>query len=171
MGIIFTLTSDILSPTQQLFDDIINEMGRDCKIYYPPNVIAATQTTVLKPVGQASQNSVLTGGSNPFPSESISAVEGGQGQESETFDTVKLLLHYNPSHFGQMKLDQTRLDKGLVKTGGFLVDLPKILQCAYLMDNTMDGYGHFKYRLCEKPISNNNIVQGRYFEALWERIQ
>lgn len=173
MGTIFTLTPDILGPVTQLFDDTLNELGRTCKIVYPPKLLGNCPNCIYDPIGNKSSNKWLDGGPIAFPNGSVCPVCGGTGGEAiEQSDTIKLLIHWQPSTWGQTKIDNLRLSKGLIKASGFLTDLPKVLQAEYLIpDVNIEAYRHYRFRLSAEPISFNNVVRDRYFDSLWERIQ
>lgn len=173
MAQIINLTNEFYAPVQQLYDDIVNVFGRPCKLYYPPKLVENCPNCVLDPIGQKSSNKWLNGGPMPFPNGSICPFcHGVGGRAEETFITVQMVVHFNPAKFGETKVDALRLANGVIKTGGFIKDLPQVMKCSYLVpDATLEGYGHYKYRLGGEAISSNNIIQGRYFEVLWDRIQ
>lgn len=172
MGSIFVLDNQISSPTRQLMDDMINSFSKNCRVVYPPIVTSCPNCQAAPPIDNTINSTWLTGGSVMNPIAGICSVCGGKGISQQNSDIITGAIYWNPKHFGNLKIDNLRLAKGLLKFDGFLTDLPKIQKCEYLIPDTdNEAYIHYRFRLCEEPISSNNIIKGRYFSSLWERIQ
>lgn len=173
MGQIFSLDPAVISTMASAIDDLILYLGKECKVVYPPKIIACVNCLV-DPIGKKSKNIYLSGGPVPFPQGSICPVCDGAGGTlaSETFDIVQVILHWQPREFGGVKLDNVRLAKGVIKIKGYLSDLPKFQRCSYMIPHiNIDAFLHYRFRLSSEPVSNGNIVQARYFSALFDRIQ
>lgn len=170
MGVIFTLDSDTKSLIQQVFDDLITELGKDCQLVYPARWTPCSNC-IYDPIGNKSSNHYLTGGPIPF-TNGMCPLCNGQGRLAETVsETVHWLCEWEPKKFltpvPNVKLRQAF---SVVQTKGYFTDMPKAQRAEYMLFQLpIQGYTQYRYKLASEPGDPSNIVQGRYFIATWER--
>lgn len=173
MGQIFTLEQAVVDTTEKALNDLILYLGKDCKVVYPPKITPCSNC-VRDTIGNKSKNIYLHGGPLPFPNNTICPVCGGSGSTSaeETSEIVHLIVTWNPKKYMNIKLDNIRLNDGVIQIKGKIADMPKIQRMSYLIPHiAIDAYGHYRFRLSGEPISPGNIVQGKFFTALLDRIK
>jgi hypothetical protein len=67
-------------------------------------------------------------------------------------------------------LPTLRLDDVDMQAKGFIVDLPKILRCKYMIAQiNLEPYITEKYILNGTPTDTSNIVQNKFFISNWKR--
>jgi hypothetical protein len=172
MGQIFTLQPSVIQTMEFALNDLILYLGKDCRVYYPPK-ITPCNNCVRDTIGNKSRNIYLHGGPMPFQMNTLCPVCGGAGSTTaeETFEVIHVIVHWNTKKYMNIKLDNVRLAQGVIKIKGHIVDLPKIQAMSYFVPHTdIDAYGHYKFRLAAEPVSQGNIVQGKFFTALMDRI-
>ena len=64
MGKIFTLSDDIKSVVTDALDDLITELGKDCRLVYPPRFVPCGNC-IYDPIAGKSSNHWKSGG--PIP--------------------------------------------------------------------------------------------------------
>jgi hypothetical protein len=172
MGKIFKLDQDVRAVVQTVFDDMICEFGKDCRIVYPPRWIACANC-IFDQQKALSSNRWKTGGPMPFPSGATCPLCNGKGRAAEEVSEVlHLLCSWQEKRFAKTvpNLTEVRLPYGLLSTKGYLVDMPKLQRCDHLIVQIpIEAYGVGQYHLIGEPGDRNNIIQGRYCVALWER--
>jgi hypothetical protein len=170
MGTIFTLTTDIKTVTSQALDDLMTELGKNCQLIYPPKW-AACVNCVFDPIGQKSSNRWVNGGPAPFPEGSVCPVCNGAGQRAEeTTETIKMLVRSEPAHFWVKAPPGVNVPAGLIQTKGFFTDMPKVLQAQQMVvQPELQAIIRYRYTLVGEPLDIGNIIQGRYFVAMWQR--
>jgi hypothetical protein len=68
------------------------------------------------------------------------------------------------------KLDNVRLNNGVISIKGHIADMPKISRMSYFVPHIeIADYANYRFRLSSEPISQGNIVQGKFFTALLDR--
>jgi len=172
MGQIFSLDPKVTQTMEFALNDLILYLGKDCKIFYPPKITLCTNC-VRDTIGNKSKNIYLHGGPMPFPQNTICPMCGGTGSSKEdaVFEIIHVIVHWNTKKYMNVKLDNVRLAQGTIKIKGHIADLPKIQRMDYFVPHVdIDAYGHYKFRLAAEPISQGNIVQGKFFTALLDRI-
>lgn len=171
---LFKLTPAILGIASNAIDTLINELGKPCRLNYPPILKPCPQGCPLPAGARQATDIWRTGGSVRPGNLSTCAVCGGTGQvaESQT-ETITLLCNFDVKPWNNMDLPEEvsfRNPAGLCITKGFITDLPKVKRClnAVLATN-VEPYMRCTYKLHGEPIDNSNIVQGRYMSCLWIR--
>ena len=92
MGKLFTLSDDVKKIAQDAIDDLIDQLGKDCLLVYPP-LPSACVNCVIDPIGNKSSNHWTSGGPMPFPNGSICPLCDGRGYHfSEITIPIKLLI-------------------------------------------------------------------------------
>lgn len=172
MGTIFTLDSQIKSVIQDALDDLITELGKDCKLVYPPKWSECLNCiTPYDPIGQKPSCFYRQGGPVPFGDGICPVCNGAGKQSSEVSEVLKFLCEWNPQKFIRPVSNlNIQIPYSLVQTKGYLTDLPKVLQADHLIFQVpIEGLMRKRYRLASEPGDPSNIIQNRYFVALWQR--
>jgi len=174
MGTIFTLSDDIKNLAHAAFTDLINELGKRCRLVFPPKM-APCANCVIDPIGNKSSNRYVNGGPAPFPMGSICPACGGRGRiATENSRDIILLVNENPKQFdNSLKLNNANIyyPDGTIQTKGFIRDLPDVLKCTEMIkDLSIQPYIEYRYKRYGEPLSPGNIVQGAFFVCLWTRV-
>lgn len=174
MADLFTLSAGVLAVTSNAIDSLIHQLGKPCRLVYPPVMQPCPQGCPL-PVGKSQATDIWRTGGTARPGNiSTCAVCGGAGQMAVTqTETITLLCNFMVKPWNGLDLPQGvdfRVPGGLCQTKGFITDLPKLKRCieAVLATN-VEPYVRYTYRLHGEPLDTSNIVQGRYCQALWIR--
>jgi hypothetical protein len=146
----------------EVFDAMINQWGKTCKLVYPPKYV---------PCSNCEFGTYKTGGPMPFTFGLCPMCNSNGTKAEEVSENVILLINWRPSIW-EYPILNTNIVKpnNSIETKGFMSDLPKILQCDHLVILNVDGYKHFKFKLNGEPVDQGSVVQARYFKALWNRI-
>ena len=165
---VFTLTQDIKNIAQAAIDDLINQLGKTCRLYYPPNKVACANCK-LDPRGNKSSNIWINGGPIPFNNTVCPMCEGKFFTFQEVTEVITLLCTWNTQPYLQMQ-PHIQVPDGVLMTKGFIEDMPKVMRCQYMMVETaIEPMVHYRYKLAGEPIDPGNIVQGQFFQAMWKR--
>lgn len=172
MGTIFTLTDDIKSTIASALDDLISELGKDCRLVYPPRMTSCVNC-VWDPVGKKSSNYYLHGGPVPFSNTSCPMCNGVGKRAEEVSDVVKFLCAIEPKHFFKpVKHLDIQLPYSIIQTKGFLSDMPRVRRASHMVFQVaIEGLLNKRFRLLDDPVDVSNIIQNRYFVATWEQIK
>lgn len=171
MGKVFTLTDSVKSIITDALDDLITELGKPCRLVYPPRWVSC-QNCLPDPIGRKSSNIWKTGGPLPFSNGSICPLCDGVGRRaSEASEVVQMLCAWEPkSFFYPLPGVDLRVPYGIVQTKFYLTDLPKVEQCDHMIFQiAIEGIAKRPYKLLGEPGDRSNIIQGRYATASWER--
>jgi hypothetical protein len=174
MGTIFTISDGIRNLAKDAFSDLINQLGKPCKLIFPPKMTACANC-IPDPIGNKSSNRYNTGGPAPFPMGSICPVCGGKGQiATENSRVVTLLINEDPKQFDKsLQLNNSNIyyPDGTIQAKGFIADLPDVLKCTEMIkDTNIQPYIEYRYKRYGEPLSPGNIVQGAFFISLWTRV-
>lgn len=172
MGEIFTLDDDVVDIMRMAISDLILYLGKNCKVVYPPRMVRC-DNCVYDPIGKKSKNVYSNGGPIAFPYGSICPVCGGAGMTAAEIheEIIRVIVHWNPKKYLNTKLDNVRLANGVISIKGHIDDMPKIRKMDYFVPHIeLEGYGDFKFRLSGEPVSQGNIVQGKFFTGLLDRV-
>lgn len=172
MGKIFTLGADVKSIIQDAVDDVITELGKNCLLVYPPKMVLCSNCT-SSPIGHKPSNVWKSGGPIQFGQGSLCPMCDGDGRRAEeASETIKFLCEWDVKKFFRpIHGIDLRIPRGVLQIKGFLTDLPKVVRCDHMiLETAIDGILRAKYRLSGEPGDYSNIIQGRYFVAIWERI-
>lgn len=142
--------------------DVINILGKDCKLYYPPKYIECVNCV---------NGHWKTGGPMYFTMGVCPLCGGAPPPKTvETTQTVKMTLDWNPQKYFKLfpNID-IRDPKNIILSRGYIADMPKVAQADYMVIAQMEAYKHFKFKLVGEPIDPHSIAQGQFFVAFWER--
>jgi hypothetical protein len=173
---LFTLDS-IKPIAQDAIDTLILQLGKPCRLIYPPVLKACPQGCPLPAGGKQATDVWRTGGSVRPGNLSVCPLCGGSGQlATEASEVITLLCNFNPKEWflnnqiGQDTNLAVRVPDGHCLTKGFLTDLPKIQRCtSAVLAMNVEPYIRYNYQLDSEPLDTSNILQGRYFQAMWKR--
>lgn len=174
MAKIFSLDADIKSVIQDALDDLLaNEsaggLGKTCRLVYPPRYIRC-DNCVLSPHSPDGVGRYRHGGPMPFTGRC--PLCNGEGKKAdEQGEDVTLLCNWEPRKFvTPIRNLDLKVPFGFVETKGYMADLPKVLKCDHMVFQVpVTPIIRQKYKLVGDPGDRSNIIQGRYFIALWER--
>lgn len=172
MGKLFTLTDDIKDTIRGAVDDLIDQLGKKCRLVYPPKFTACSNC-VADAIGKKPGSRWRHGGPVPFPNGSVCPLcqgAGGHHAEEKT-EEITLLCQWAPSEWllGRGGVN-VRIPTGTVRTKGYRKDLEKILMAQKIVLQTaMEPYVRYYYVLDGEPVDESNIVQGRYVVCNWRR--
>lgn len=177
MGKIFQLDSDTKQVIQDALDDLLvnnanGGLGKTCLVVYPSRYVACVNC-VLDPIGKKSANRPRTGAPIPFTAGQSCPMCSGQGQKAvEDSEQLTLKCNWEPRKFispAKGNID-IRIPYSVVEVKGYMADLPKLLKADHLVVNLpIAPFLRQKFRLVGEPGDPSNIIQGRYFVALFER--
>ena len=171
---LFTLTPAIKGIAANAIDTLINQLGKPCRLVYPPVMVACPQGCQVVVGAKQMTDIWRTGGSVKPGNLSTCSVCGGTGQMAQSqSETITLLCNFDVKPWKTISIPDNvdfRSPGGLCITKGFLTDMPKVKRCieAVLATN-VEPYVRYTYRLHGEPMDTSNIVQGRYFSAIWLR--
>ncbi len=170
MAQLFTLTPDILQIGADAFDSLIHELGKTCRLFYPPRFIPCTNC-VGDAIGNKSPVSNISGGPINFPFSPVCPLCSGKGTlQTEVYEDVLLLLEWNPKQFDDMFKMELRVPGGALQAKGHIEIMPKVARANYMVaDISLSAYANYRFVLKAEPVSTGNIIKGRYFTSLWER--
>ena len=171
MAKLFTLSADVKKIAQDAIDDLIDQLGKDCLLLYPP-LPEFCVNCELDPIGNKSSNHWTNGGPMPFPNGSICPMCNGSGYHfKESTKSIKLLIANSPSEWFVKIPAGIQMPAGTIQTKGYVTDLPDVLQCRKLIVQiSLEPLVRYVYELKGEPIDQGNIVQGRYWVGLWNRV-
>jgi hypothetical protein len=169
MANIFEITPAIREVARKAFDDLIDQLSKTCRLYYPP-IMEPCSNCLPDPIGKKSANRWLDGGPAPFPLGSVCPMCGGEGyRANQLYDDVQLLVSENAKKF--YFFGKIEIPDGSIETKFYIHDLPKVVKCDYMLLDLPNSQSLRKtYRLVGEPAIPGNIIQGRYVIALWQRI-
>lgn len=171
MGQLFTLDAATKAVITQGLDDLITELGKDCKLIYPPRMVNCTNC-IQDPIGKKSSNHYLHGGPVPFSGVSTCPMCNGEFKIArENSESIKMLCAWKPRDFflPVPNLNIT-IPMSYVQTKCYLKDLPKINRAQYLQFQVKtEGIQNKLFELHGEPGDVSNIIQDRYVVATWKR--
>jgi len=156
------ITSDIIDLVRGTQDDIMNQLGKTCTIFYTPKLI---------PCANCVNGVWITGGPMPFTFGVCPLCNSKGVIAQEVTENIIMLLNWTPRNWNYpIKSIEVREPNGLLQTKGYLTDAIKLRNCQYMQITGVDGYSHYTFKLLGEPIDPGTIVQSRYFIAEWQRI-
>lgn len=163
MPALISLPTSIKNQITVAIGNIIDTIGKDCRIYYPPKYIVCSNCT--------STGVWKTGGPMPF-NFGVCPVCGGQQKvkTEESYEDIIMTLDWNPQrYFYLIPNINIRNPKSIILSRGYIGDLTKVSQADYMKILNIDAYKHFYFKLLGEPVDPHNLAQGKFFLAFWER--
>lgn len=172
MGTLFTLTPDILGVVQTALDDLITELGKECKLVYPPRW-AACDNCVRRQIGNLTSTTWKHGGPLPFQNGGVCPLCNGEGRKAvEQSEAITLLCSYEPRGFFQpVPGTDVRVANATLRTKCYLEQVPKLKKADHLIFQLpQEPFVRAKFELATEPVDTSNVVKGRYAVAFWRQI-
>ena len=171
MAKLFSLSTDVKTIAQNAIDDLIDQLGKDCLLQFPP-IPEYCVNCIIDPIGNKSSNHWVNGGPIPFPNASICPMCDGRGYHyKELTRPIKLLISNSPSEWFVKLPVNIQSPAGTIQTKGYVADLPDVLQCRkMIVQISLEPIIRYTYELNGEPIDQGNIVQNRYWVGIWNRI-
>jgi hypothetical protein len=170
MAKIFQISNAIRRIAQDAIDDLIDQLGKDVKLVYPPTPVPCSCGQDL--IGKKGPHIWSHGGPSPRVGSCVYCGGSGQKHQEQT-ETIRLLCNWDSRTFDRITNPDIRMRQSgsTVQTKGYISDLPKILKCSYaIFQVAIQGIQEYRFRLVSDPTNKNNIVPNRYFIAIWERV-
>jgi hypothetical protein len=171
MAKIFSLTDDIKQIAEFAIDDLIDQLGKTCKLVYAASP-SPCPNCIFDPIGNKSSNTWISGGPIPFENGSTCPHCDGTGLHFTTVTKdIKVLVANSPKDFFQKMPANIQIPAGTIQTKGYMKDLPDVLQTRKMIFQLdVQGLVKYTYELSGEPIDQGNIVQGKYWVANWVRV-
>jgi len=161
------IPSDIVDTIEESLNDLLDQLGKNCRLYYPPTFTECTNCN-FDPIGNKSSNVYKHGGPVPFHAIDCPMCNGQGKKPTENYVDITMTANVKARPFGLAA--NVRYPDGLVETRGYITDLPSVLQSDYMICSTLiEPYRRYRYKLYGEPIDPFSIVPGKYFIALWQR--
>ncbi len=175
MGKIFSLDDSIKATIQDALDDLLvngaeGGLGKTCLLVYPPRYIRC-ENCVLDPNSGRSVGRWRHGGPMPFSASRCPMCQGEGRKAEEVSEEMTLLCNWDARKFvTPIPNVQLRAPYSLVETKGYLKDLPKLIKCDHMVFQIpVSPIVRQRFKLVGEPSDRSNIIQARYFVAVWER--
>jgi hypothetical protein len=165
VGKLFTLDPAVVQIAADGFDDLIDQLGKDCVLVYPPTATPAG--VAADPFGDKPPSTWTTGGRGaaPWHRDATGTVA------SPPTATVRLLINWQPKDAFVLLPDGTAVPSGSIETKGYLTDLDQVMAADFLLaESALEGRLRLKFQRDGDPVDRGNIVQGRYFTVRWRRV-
>jgi hypothetical protein len=171
MAKLFSLSTDVKTIAQNAIDDLIDQLGKDCLLLFPP-IPESCVNCIIDPIGNKSSNYWINGGPIPFPNASTCPMCDGRGYHFKQLNKpIKLLISNSPSQWFVKLPVNIQSPAGTIQTKGYVADLPDVLQCRkMIVQISLEPIIRYTYELDGEPIDQGNIVQNRYWVGIWNRI-
>lgn len=172
MAKLFELTPEIRQIAQDGIDDLIDQLGKECKLLYPP-ITTPCPNCVYDPVQKKSTGKYKSGGPFPFTVGTCQVCRG-LGMLTSTpndgnDDKIIVLCEWNPRKFINFP-GGIQIPRGALQTKGYLTEVGKVFRARRIqVQLAIAPYRTYIYNLVSEPIDPSNIVPNRYFVCLWER--
>jgi hypothetical protein len=165
----FSIPSGIINQYQEVVDAIINDLGKDITLVYPPKQVACTNC-VADTIGNKPGSHYITG--MPIPTFKTVGCEqcGGTGYRAqEATEVIRANLYWAPKDFIKL-IPGVDIPNGAVAMRSFLHQLPKLERCdTILAHNGLVGYGMIRLRRTKDYIPQGLGID-RYVWTFWTRI-
>lgn len=172
MGKIFTLEDSVKGIITNALDDLITELGKNCRLVYPSKM-ERCENCCFDPIGKKSTNIWLNGGPIPFQNTSCPMCDGSGHIAIPQSEITKFLCAFTPkSFFAPVPNLDLKSPFSIVQTKGFIdPDLAKVRRAQHMVCQVpLEGIISKKYELASDPADVANIIQNRYFVATWKQI-
>ena len=172
MAEIFEITDDIRDIARKAINDLINQLGKNVRLIYPPKFEACSCNSATNP-GSKPSAYVRHGGPVPISNMGICPLcNGTNKRQTEQSAIIKLLCTWEVKDFIEpFKGIAVRQPNSYLQSKFYMSDTPKILQAIeMIMQVDLEGYVQHRFILHGKIVDQSNIVQGRYGVCLWQQI-
>lgn len=168
MGVLFTLPQTAKDITRQALDDLITELGKPCRLIYPP-VPVPCAACVADPIGQKPGNAWIHGGPSPM-SGMVCPDCGGTGYRADSVtELIVMSVAVTPAHFWLKPPSGMQVPVGTIQTKTYLTNRDKLRRARRMILQPDAPGGGWVYELDGDPVDVSNIIQSRYCVANWKR--
>lgn len=173
MADLFTLDADTLAIVENGIDSLIHQLGKFCKLIYE-DVPQICNNCIFDSNANRSSNIYNSVGPKPFRGGKCPVCRGSGylPASNTTEEIVQLLVDWQPrpSTIIDVRNTDIRLPAGVVMTKGFAVDMPKIIQCKYIIIDYLNAhYTTQKFVKFGEAFLTGNVVRAKYFACFWQR--
>lgn len=177
MGLI---TPEIVATATAAIDSLMlpaeqGGLGKHCTLLFPPKAERCPNCGWDSP-NKRSNNRYKAGGPQPFPTGTTCPVCMGRGTlDTPVSQDIVFLCNWNPRTWATLPginpaNFNAQVPGGAVQTKGFLSDLPAVLQSRrVVIESPVEALRRYTFALDGEPVDTSNIIQGRYFYAVWRR--
>ncbi len=169
MGILFTLTPDVIQIAKDGISDLINQLGKVCQLVYPPNFVPCQCGQIPNSV---QSNNIWTSGSPTFLPDDTSCplcIDTGQIANQVTTNVV-LLCEWSERSWYKPLPKEIDMGASTLQTKGFVIDAEAVQQSREMvLQPSLSTVNTYRFKLNSEIIFPGNIVQGAFFYCLWRR--
>ncbi len=153
-----------------VLDNVIEEFGKDCRLFYQANNVEAP-TIRLKPAVSTYADSVMSHGGNiPVHGQGEPLENGANKIAQQTSEVIKMSIDWTPRKY-IIPVPTSQLPYGYIQCRGYIGDLPKIQKSINIqVQLPIEPYVTGNYKLLGEATDQFNIIQGIYFIAVLERV-
>jgi hypothetical protein len=183
MSRLFTITPDIRKIGEQAINDLIDNLGRQCKVIYESETAQVCNNCFFDSANQRSTGKYNGTGPRAFASGKCPVCRGTGylPNTTESSDTLTLLIDWQPKEWAIIDRMVTlqgappaggKIGKGnMVMVKGYIADMPKVIQAKYIiLDYPNAQYENNRFILWGEPVVQGNIIQTKYFNAYMTRM-
>jgi hypothetical protein len=165
----FDLSSALLDEHEWLTDSIIDDLGINCKIVYPPKD-SECPNCIFDRDSNRSSSIYKNGGPISFDNFSVCPVCGGEGRlYTEQTEAVKLRVYWNRRDWVKTETTIVSPD-GFVQIIGYMSDLIKLRKAKELILNSdLQDIQELKYSLTGE-LQPWGFRHNRYFVGYLQRV-
>jgi hypothetical protein len=170
MSYLIEIDQDTLDMAEIGFTEMLEMLGKNCLLFYPSKWTQCINC-IWDNIGQKSSNRYRSGGPAPFQIGNCPMCSGVGKLQNEEHATIKMTIDWRPKNFDIFG-PNIRLPSGGIVTRGYITDLPKVEKCDKMMivNPGMQSYGHYSFKLAGEVVEPFQIIQNKFFAALWQRV-
>lgn len=151
------------------FDDILDQLGKNCKLVYPGRAIECTNC-YFDPIGKKSSNKWKSGGPMPFHAAACPMCNGEGRKISENSEIIVMTINWNMGPFS-VTAPNIRIPMGhVINTRTYITNFPKIVKADEMLIVGVDALRHFRWKLDGEPADTFQLVSEKYCISNWKRI-
>ena len=161
MAITFSIPTSIITLHEKACADIIAQLGKSCKLFYPP-----LRNTCPNCTG----GYTYIGGPYPFqngmPCPYCNATNI---VESEiTPDTITMMVYMNPKDFIKYQEFNLNIPSSAIQSRGLMSDLNKVQRCNFMQIMSIDGIETLRYKKVGEAVPFGLMLREEFLQ-MWDR--
>jgi hypothetical protein len=170
VGRVFTLSPGIIALAKNAISDLIDQLGKPCRLVYPPKMEPCVNC-VFDSVGQKSSGRWVTGGPMPFPEGGKCPLCDEQGMLATEYTAdIKMLIAWTPREFFLPPAPGVQIPAGTIQAKTYIEHLPKIQQAREMVVQPhLEKLARWRFVLDCEPADVGNIVQDSFVVSQWKR--
>lgn len=163
MGRLFTLSPSVVAMAKAAFSDLLDQLGKDCLLVYPPLMVPCDECGV--------NNTWVTGGPmTPADGTTCPLCDGSGLHARSHTETVRMLLAYSPRDFFKPFPAGVQVPDGLIQAKAYIGDATKLMQAREMVvQPALQHVVRWRYVLDGEVLDASNIVQGAFVISNWKR--